>query len=326
VTVGTLVDRYMLEAMPERYSTSQSYKTYLNGYIKAQWGDQDLVTLGQNPFWVEKWLRELPKAPKTKAHIKGLMHRLFEYGMKWRMIPIQRNPMELVEVRGVSKRVRKPRVLTVKQYHLLLPVIPEPYCTMVVLAQCLGLRVSEILGLQWHDLDFGSLVLRARRGVVQGRVDHVKSEYSEDDVPLDPAVVQVLYDWQKRCPASVEGWLFPNPATGRPYHASEICKNYIRPAGEKLGLGKIGWHTFRHTYRTLLDETGAPMKVQQELMRHANIQTTMNVYGSAMLESKRSANSKIVRLVLTEPVRQGSEKGRAPAAPIVPPQLRGNLS
>ncbi len=50
-------------------------------------------------------------------------------------------------------------------------------------------------------------------------------------------------------------------------------------------------------------------------MRHANIQTTMNVYGSAMLESKRSANSKIVRLVLTEPVRQGSEKGRAPAAP-----------
>jgi integrase len=206
--VGTLVDRYMLEAMPERYSTSQSYKTYLNGYIKAQWGDHDLVTLGQNPFWVEKWLRELPKAPKTKAHIKGLMHRLFEYGMKWRMIPIQRNPMELVEVRGVSKRVRKPRVLTVKQYHLLLPIIPEPYRTMVLLAQCLGLRVSEILGLQWRDLDFELLVLRARRGVVQGRVDRVKSEYSEDDVPLDFAVAQVLLDWQKRCPSNPEGWLF----------------------------------------------------------------------------------------------------------------------
>ena len=131
-TLGTLVDRYMLEAMPER--TSQSYKTYLNGYIKAQWCDQDLVTLGQNPFWVEKWLRELPNAPKTKAHIKGLMHRLFEYGMKWRMISIQRNPMELVEVKGVSKRVRKPIVLTVKQYHLLLPLIPEPYRIMVVLA------------------------------------------------------------------------------------------------------------------------------------------------------------------------------------------------
>ena len=314
-TMGTLVDRYILEALPERYSTSQSYKSYLNGYIKPKWGDHDLVTLGQNPFWVEKWLRELPNAPKTKAHIKGLMHRLYEYAMKWRMMSIQRNPIELVEVKGVSRRMRKPKVLTVKQYHLLLPLIQEPYRTMVVLAQCLGLRVSEILGLQWRDLDFGALVLRAQRGVVQGRVDRVKSEYSEDDVPLDPAVAQVLLDWQENCPASRDGWLFPNPATQRPYHASEICKNYIRPAGEKLGLGKIGWHTFRHTYRTLLDETGAPMKVQQELMRHANIQTTMNVYGSAMLESKRSANSKIVRMVLVPSLQQVNEKDRAPAVP-----------
>jgi integrase len=77
-------------------------------------------------------------------------------------------------------------------------------------------------------------------------VDRVKSEYSEDDVPLDPAVAQVLEDWRENCPATPEGWLFPNPTTGKPYHASEICKNYIRPAGEKLGIGKIGWHTFRH--------------------------------------------------------------------------------
>ncbi|QNI30860.1 tyrosine-type recombinase/integrase [Alloacidobacterium dinghuense] len=127
-----------------------------------------------------------------------------------------------------------------------------------------------------------------------------------------------MLDWQQRCPASAPGWLFANPATANPYHASEICKNHIRPAGEKLGLERIGWHTFRHTYCTLLDETGAPMKVQQELMRHANIQTTMNVYGSAMLESKRTANSKVVRLVLAPSPQPGSEKGRMPAAPNVP--------
>ena len=60
----------------------------------------------------------------------------------------------------------------------------------------------------------------------------------------------------------------------------------------------IGWHTFRHTYRSWLDETGAPMKVQQELMRHASIQTTMNVYGQAMSSSKREANGKVVEMVL----------------------------
>jgi hypothetical protein len=57
-----------------------------------------------------------------------------------------------------------------------------------------------------------------------------------------------------------------------------------------------------HTYRSWLDETGAPMKVQQELMRHASIQTTMNVYGQAMPESKRAANGKVVTMVL-QPLR-----------------------
>jgi integrase len=78
-------------------------------------------------------------------------------------------------------------------------------------------------------------------------------------------------------------------------------------AGKKLMLqGFIGEEpatsagTFRHTYRSWLDETGAPMKVQQELMRHASIQTTMNVYGRAMTDSKRKANSQVVGLVFGE--------------------------
>ena len=70
--------------------------------------------------------------------------------------------------------------------------------------------------------------------------------------------------------------------------------------------GTIGWHTFRHTYRSWLDETGAPMKVQQELMRHASIQTTMNVYGQAMSSSKREANGKVVEMVL-KPLKAAPE-------------------
>jgi integrase len=57
------------------------------------------------------------------------------------------------------------------------------------------------------------------------------------------------------------------------------------------------------------------MKVQQELMRHANIQTTMNLYGSAMLETTRRANSKIVRVAPVPSFQQGKQKGRSPAAP-----------
>jgi hypothetical protein len=91
---------------------------------------------------------------------------------------------------------------------------------------------------------------------------------------------------------------FANPLTGRPYHQESLRKRQLQRAAKLAGLGEdIGWHTFRHTYRSCLDETGAPMKVQQELMRHASIQTTMNVYGRAMTETKRRANSQVVGLV-----------------------------
>jgi hypothetical protein len=129
--------------------------------------------------------------------------------------------------------------------------------------------------------------------------------------------------------------LFVSPMTGRHFHASPIGQDYIRPAGcclvdcpncgavagewcktdfpvpngKRLPLhderwdaagkyGSIGWHTFRHTYRSWLDETGAPMGVQQKLMRHAQISTTMNVYGNALMEAKREANAAVVNRIL----------------------------
>ena len=53
-----------------------------------------------------------------------------------------------------------------------------------------------------------------------------------------------------------------------------------------------------HTYRSWLDDTGAPVGVQQKLMRHAQVSTTMNVYGNALMGAKREANSRVVRRAL----------------------------
>jgi integrase len=65
-----------------------------------------------------------------------------------------------------------------------------------------------------------------------------------------------------------------------------------------VGLGRIGWHTFRHSHSSLLHALGVDLKVQQELLRHADIRTTMNIYTHAVPAALREANSKVVRLVL----------------------------
>jgi len=73
----------------------------------------------------------------------------------------------------------------------------------------------------------------------------------------------------------------------------------------------LGWHTFRHTYRSLLDETGAPIGVQQKLMRHSNVSTTMNAYGNATMRAKQQANSKVVQMAMNKEASQADRESAA---------------
>ncbi|HWR35032.1 MAG TPA: site-specific integrase [Clostridia bacterium] len=316
ITFGALIDRFILEehlheakdrnrsvglvAEDEAFnyellepSTASSYLSMIKVHIRPRWEKVPLEDV--KPGKVETRLKSIDREPKTKGHLKELMHRLFEKAMLWELLPIDRNPMELVTVKGISKRAKKPTVLTVEQCLIIISLLPEPYRTMVMVAICTGLRVSEILALRWSRIDFENLTVTVRVKVVNGRVGRVKTEYSEDELPLDPEFAAVLLNWKSRCPKSPGDWVFPSPFTDRCYHAGPIQQDYIRPAGKKAGGVSVGWHTFRHTYRTWLDATGAPVGVQQKLLRHADIGTTMK-YGNALMESKRDANSKVVRM------------------------------
>jgi integrase len=207
--------------------------------------------------------------------------------------------MQLVEIKGVTKRIRRKVVLTVEQYHALLGELPYRIQVMVMIAMCLGLRISEIRALQWRDFDLKKRTLTLARSIVGRSVwDGGKTQASEDEVALDAKLASVLENWKQGCVPTQEGWLFANADTKRPVHGDAIQKDYLRPLGERIGVKGVGWHTFRHTYRTLIDDVGAPLGVQQRLMRHADIKTTMNTYGSAFEKSKRRANSRVAALVL----------------------------
>ena len=294
-TVGALIARYEEEELPARYSTRASYQSYLDNYIRPRWGETQIASV--RAMAVEDWLKHLTLAPKTRGNIRSLMSTLFKCAQRWELV--QRNPMQLVRVKNVSKRLERPSVLTAEEFHKVLPHIREPYRTMVLIAGCLGLRASEIVGLQWKDFDFEKSTLLVQRGVVHGRVDDVKTEYSRDVVPIAPELAKELLAYRDRSYPTKEGWLFANPATDKPYHQEEIQKKHIRAAAKAAGItSQVGWKTFRHSYRSWLDQTEAPIGVQRELMRHASIQTAMNVYGRAMTDSKRQAHSNVVQMVL----------------------------
>jgi integrase len=300
--MGTLISRYEQEEMPKRYSTQSGYQSYLDCHVKPRWSDTPIV--GVKAMVVESWINDLELAPKTKGNIRGLMHVILDCAVRWELT--DKNPMELVRIKGGVQRLECPAVLTTEQFTSLLAEIREPFRTMVLVAGCLGLRVSEIVGLQWSDFDEKNSTLLIQRGVVHGHVGEVKTESSRDLVPIDPQLAKALSEHRKHCYPTAEGWLFANPKTGRPYHQEEIQKRHITKAATAVGITEqVGWHTFRHSYRSWLDKGGASVGVQKELMRHASIQTTMNVYGKgAMTEGKRTANSNVVEMLIREPQTQ----------------------
>jgi integrase len=306
VTVGALIDRFMKEYAPKRCreNTQRNYCCIFEKHIRPRWGEvpvQNIKTMA-----LEDWLESHPGSRQVKSHVRNLMHTVFQAALRWEMV--QRNPVDLV--RQSRKRLKVPRVLTPVEFKALLGQLSEPCKTMVLTIGCLGLRISELLGLQWGDIDFENLTVKIQRSVVEGKVNLTKTEASESIVPLDGALAGALLAHRLASAFVAETDFVFAGETGKPRWKDCLLADYIKPAAARAKVGKVGWHTFRHTYSTLLHAFGTTPAVQKELLRHANIQTTLNVYTQAVSEEKRLAATQIVH-VLYENVLDG--KGLKPA-------------
>jgi site-specific recombinase XerD len=89
-------------------------------------------------------------------------------------------------------------------------------------------------------------------------------------------------------------------ARGQPYWPNSALQDFVKPAAVRAGITKqVGWHTFRHSYNTLLRANSADVKVQSELLRHSNIDTTLDVYTQAVSDQKRAAHGQVVGQLLS---------------------------
>jgi integrase len=169
---------------------------------------------------------------------------------------------------------------------------------MVIVHQCLGLRSCETVALKWLDFNFDDLTVHIQRSFVKGEVNDVKTDASDKVLPLDPDLAHILLSHKARSKfTGADDYVFANAQGGTRWPES-FLKDHIKPAANRAGIGNVGWHTFRHTYATLLAELDTKPAVQKELLRHANISTTMNVYTRAVQKSLRKAAQKAVRALL----------------------------
>lgn len=293
VTLGTVLDRYIAEELGQvRHDTQVSYRTFLNRWIRPKWGDLELTKI--RPISVEAWLKTIPRSRQTCGHIRNMFHVLFECAMRWDLT--DRNPISLVRQSTMRRTI--PRILTPEEFRALLLELDEPYKTMVLVAGCLGLRASEILGLQWGDLDWDNLTVFIRRSAIGKHIYETKTEGSRKPVPLDPSLAEVLLNHRERSPYNGPTDFVFAGESGKPRWRGILFAGHIQPAADRAGIGKIGWHTFRHTFSTLIHSMGTDLAVQKELLRHSDIKTTMNIYTQAVAPAKRKAIRKLTQKLL----------------------------
>ncbi len=161
--------------------------------------------------------------------------------------------------------------------------------------------MSELFGLKWNDIDFQKNEISVTRSIVFQVVGPCKTEASQKPVPLDPRLAEALHTWRRYTRyRAADDWVFASPAARgqKPYWGQCLMRTIIRPAATKVGITQhIGWHTFRHTYSSLLRANRTDIKVTQELLRHASSRVTLDTYTQAVTVQKRRAQSSVIRLL-----------------------------
>ena len=110
--------------MPTRYSTRRGYEVWIKRYCIPRWGEVPITDV--QPRDVELWLSSLTLTPKSRADIRAILSKLWDFAMWSLDVPVQRNPMSLVKVRGSSKRTKQPRSLTDEEFQRFVVQLREP--------------------------------------------------------------------------------------------------------------------------------------------------------------------------------------------------------
>jgi integrase len=310
-TFGDVIARYEQEELPQRFSTAKGYRKWHRLYIEPRWGAVAIDSI--EALDVRSWLRGLKSAStggelssRSRGHIHTQMKNLFKHAQLWRWTQQPVNPLSLFATAGSTKRTRTPRVISPAQFRQLFHHFAHDLRmqVLVVTGYCLGLGASEMFGLKWGDFDHASGIVRVCRAIVAGRVDDTKTERRNAPLPLAQFVGEIFLRWRAASEHQFDqDWVFASPYKGgrKPIDGNTLQVKQLIPAGRALGLDfNLGWHTLRHSYKSLLDRISGDASLKRDLMRHADVHTTMQVYGEVEMDRLRAANDLAVGLALQE--------------------------
>jgi integrase len=292
VTFRGLASDWEVSVLPMYKHSTQTHRGFmLKKHLLPQFGEMAISEITRQE--IQAYVAHLSQegyAPKSIDHIHDVLSAILRTAVKWGHL--QQNPALGVDLPRL-KCVRPKWALSPSQATSLLTALTPLPRTMVGLAILSGLRRGELFALRWKDLDDCGRWLTVREAVYDGTFDTPKTEAGSRQIPLSDTALRLVAEWKARVNNTKPDDLVFGTRLGTPISPNNVLRRSIFPACERLGLPKATWLTFRRTYSSWSHEKGVPGKVVAQLMGHANVDTTLNVYTQVLDGSVRDAVEKV---------------------------------
>lgn len=208
---------------------------------------------------------------------------------------VQHNVARDVKLRK-SQRHDPDRVFPAKEeIRLLIQSAPEKHRPILITAVFTGMRMSELRGLTWNNVDFDRRIIRVRqRADRYNDMGLTKSRAGRRDIPMGATILAVLKEWKQRCPAGEMDLVFPNGAGKVESHwntFNRVFKPLMIGCGivDEKGKPRFSMHCLRHAAASLFIEQGWSPKKIQVLLGHSSITMTFDVYGHLFHDAEKDA-------------------------------------
>lgn len=298
-------------------TTSRRYEGIINDHLILGLGNILLAKL--EPLQIQEFIKnELENGRKDNKKTKGtglstssvnqsirILHRALAQAVEWQLL--NRNPVDSVKKPKPMKKDMY--ILQEKDITKLLNDIKECYLYLpVYLAIYSGMRLGEILGLTWKDVDLERGLIHVRQASCQVKVGEPqfktpKTAKSKRSINISQTVIKALKihkkeqaEWKLKVG---EAWQEYNLVCclqdGSPINPPNLS-SYFKRTATRLGM-PVTFHGLRHTHASLLLKAGVPAKVVSERLGHSSITVTMDIYSHIMPGMQQEAADKLEDLI-----------------------------
>lgn len=225
-------------------------------------------------------------SPKSIRNLIALLGMMWNQAKAWGYV--QHDPFV-----GLVLPERDPlneRCLTLQEMRAVIVAASEPYKTYYWILAETGLRAGEIGGLPVNNLLLDQSAIRIVQSVWHGRIQTVKSKKGNRICEISPPLVEHLRRYRSAWKPNCLGLLFAT-RNGTPWDTDTLRKRKLYPLLKTLGIGRCGFHAFRHGNATIMDQEQVPIATRQNRLGQSNARTTMGYTHAVSEDGRRFAAS-----------------------------------